>query len=364
MTPPDRRTVLVVDDTPENIAVASSVLREKYRVKVATGGVAAMRVMRDAAPPDLVLLDVIMPDMDGFAVCAEMKADPTLRDIPVIFLTADGSVEAEQRGFALGAVDFMTKPMSPPKLLARVAAHLELADARRALARQNAALLEAARLRDDVDGILRHDLKSPLNAIIGFPALIMEREDVPEKVKGMAQAIESAGYQMLDQINRSLDVFKMETGRYDLEPFPVDLGQTLRGVMDEHTRYAQERHVRMELTGGACALGEEFLLRCLFGNLVKNALEAAPSGSLVTILLRQEGGRAVATVANDGEIPEDIRDRFFQKYATSGKRGGTGLGAYSARLMAETMQGRLTLEQKPGRVLIHVILPVGDGAAA
>ncbi len=121
-----RATVLVVDDTPDNLTLMSSLLRDDYKVKVANSGERALRIARSETPPDLVLLDIMMPEMDGYQVIEQLKGDPATRDIPVIFLTAKATVDDEKKGLELGAVDYITKPISPPIVLARVRTHLSL----------------------------------------------------------------------------------------------------------------------------------------------------------------------------------------------------------------------------------------------
>ena len=132
----EKPTVLVVDDTPENIDVLAGVLRDKYRVKVATNGERALKIALSDNPPDLVLLDIMMPGMSGYEVCEALKADPRTRKVPVIFVTAMNEVADEQRGFEVGGVDYITKPVSPPLVLARVATHLDLFDQNRVLDRK------------------------------------------------------------------------------------------------------------------------------------------------------------------------------------------------------------------------------------
>lgn len=119
-------TVLVVDDLADNLSLMSSLLKDHYRVKVANQGEKGLRIAAQSPSPDLILLDVMMPGMDGYEVCRRLKADPATRDIPVIFLTARADVADEAQGLALGAVDYITKPISPPILLARVQTHLAL----------------------------------------------------------------------------------------------------------------------------------------------------------------------------------------------------------------------------------------------
>jgi len=119
-------TVLVVDDTPDNLTLMGSLLREHFLVKVANHGEKALKIAQSGTPPDLILLDIMMPEMDGYEVCRRLKAVPATRDIPVIFLTARSDPDDERMGLALGAVDYITKPISPPILLARVNTHLAL----------------------------------------------------------------------------------------------------------------------------------------------------------------------------------------------------------------------------------------------
>ena len=126
MEAPARATVLIVDDTADNLSLIGSFLKDLCQIKAANNGAAALRIALSDAPPDLILLDIMMPEMDGYEVCRRLKADPRSRDIPVIFLTARSSVEDEKYGLDLGAVDYISKPISPPIVLARVKNHLSL----------------------------------------------------------------------------------------------------------------------------------------------------------------------------------------------------------------------------------------------
>jgi len=135
-----RPTVLVVDDTPDNLTLMVGLLKDDYRIKVAASGEKALRIARSESPPDLILLDIMMPQLDGYEVCRQLKADAATREIPVIFLTALTETEDEQRGLELGAVDYITKPVSPPIVKARVRTHLKLKAAADFLRDKNAFL--------------------------------------------------------------------------------------------------------------------------------------------------------------------------------------------------------------------------------
>lgn len=122
----NKQTILVVDDTPENLALITNLLKDLYTVKIATSGKKALQIAFSAEPPDLVLLDIMMPEMDGYEVCRQLKSDSQTADIPVIFLTAKSEIDDELKGFDMGAVDYIMKPVSSPIVLARVRTHLRL----------------------------------------------------------------------------------------------------------------------------------------------------------------------------------------------------------------------------------------------
>lgn len=136
----EKQTILAVDDTPENLQLIHGLLKDDYRLKIANRGEAALKIAATLPVPDLILLDIMMPEMDGYEVCKRLKADHITADIPVIFLTAKVEIEDEEKGFEVGAVDYITKPISPPILKARVRTHLLLKGARDYLKDQNAFL--------------------------------------------------------------------------------------------------------------------------------------------------------------------------------------------------------------------------------
>ena len=140
-------TILLVDDAPDNIALLSALLKDKYRLKIATNGVKALQVAAAAPYPDLILLDVVMPEMDGHETCRRLKAAPETADIPVIFLTSRTRLEDEELGLSLGAADYIMKPISPPIVLARVATQLNLKRARELLRDRNRQLEQLVEAR-------------------------------------------------------------------------------------------------------------------------------------------------------------------------------------------------------------------------
>lgn len=346
-----RRKILIVDDVPQNIRILMETLKGDYALIAATNGEKALKLAQADIPPDLILLDITMPGMDGYEVCRRLKSDEKTRGIPVIFVTAKTEVEDEIKGFELGGVDYITKPISPPTVKARVKTHLSLKEAHERLEKQNAELREAARLREDVGNIMRHDLKGPLNSIIALPQIIMEEKNLdPEQVASL-KIVQESGYRMLNMINLSLDLFKMERGIYAIEPVAVDILNVVRRIFDEVQGLVEAKNASLQvLVGGNppnegdrfFVLGEELLCYSMFSNLIKNAVEASPEGETISAIL-EDGEEPAVRIQNQGAVPINIRERFFEKYATSGKSGGTGLGTYSAKLIAETQGGSIEL---------------------
>lgn len=360
-------TILLVDDMPENLALLDGILRKDYRVKAALNGEKALKIAMSDDPPDLILLDIIMPELDGYDVCRRLKADDRTKSIPVIFVTGKSDLEDEITGLTLGAVDYLTKPVSPSIVKARIRNHLELTRARQKLEAQNKMLLETAQLREDVEQITRHDLKNPLNAILSYPQMIEMVGELNDQQRKFLEAIENAGYRILNMINRSLDLVKMERGMYQFRPVPLNLLHVFQTIIKETQDFARRQKIWIELfvndspghdVDRFMVYGEELLCYSMFANLLKNALEASPPEERISISLNTEGEMAVIRIQNTGSVPEAIRDNFFEKYVTSGKQQGTGLGTYSAKLIAETHGGSIQLDAShPGRTTVIVRLP-------
>ena len=233
MDRPDRPTVLVVDDVEAEVNMLVETLADDYEVSVAMDGESALEYLKETLP-DLILLDIIMPDMDGYEVMERIKADKRASDVPLIFCTALTDSMDETRGLELGAVDYIAKPYVPSVILARVRTHLELAGARKELQRQNKILSENIELREQVEQISRHDLKSPLQAIMMAAQLLLHSQMDDETKESILYSQIASCHTILNMINRSMDLYKIEQGIYRLEARQVNaltvLDQTLRGV--------------------------------------------------------------------------------------------------------------------------------------
>jgi len=345
-----RATILVVDDTPDNLHLLSQLFRDEYRVRIAHNGAKALDICCSDTPPDLVLLDVMMPDMDGFEVARRMREHPGAETIPVIFVTAMSGDDARMKGLELGAVDFVTKPIDPAALKPRVRNFLRYVDLHRQLQADYDGMLAAARLRDDVEAITRHDLKGPLAGVIGLAQTLADDDMLDRKQREKLRQIEAAALQALDMVNLSTELYKIETGRFVLDAKAVDIGDLLRRIVETARATFAAKHVTIAVdtdvpVGNEMpqARGDTMLCYSLFQNLLKNACEAAPENSRVTVTLKDESPLRIV-VQNPGTVPPAIRDRFFDKFVTAGKQGGTGLGTYSAKLLATAQGGSIEMD--------------------
>ena len=349
---PNKPCVLVVDDVPENIDVLAGALSRDYNVKVALNGQDALDIAFAKPNPDVVLLDILMPGMDGYEVCRRLKENDDTRGIPVIFVTALDEMDDETRGFETGGVDYITKPIRIPIVLSRVKAHLELKMARESLKAQNRLLEENLRLRDDVDSIIRHDIKTPINVILWGPDIVESEGNLNPNQIDTLRIMKQASYSMLKIMNSSINLIKMERGEYQLQVAPVNVLKSLFQIKNEMRGLMRTKHVDLDIKIGNrepvpfevfIINGEEILFYTVLTNLIKNAIEASPDNEKVTVSL-QDRDLFLILIHNKEAVPEHIRERFFDKYVTAKKISGTGLGTYSARMITETMNGSIHME--------------------
>ena len=252
-------------------------------------------------------------------------------------------------------------------------AHAELAIRNKDLSAQNRILQENIELREHVERIARHDLKAPLSALIGLPQVLLDNYDLPAEAEKVVRLIEQAGHSMLEMLNQSLVLYRLETGAYDLTPAPLDLADMVRRTAARLSTMSVARGHAIRLTRNGLPLtpgdsvpcdGDALLLDPMLQNLLVNALEASPPDGEVGIDIRDEDPDFLTVaMANQGEVPSTIRERMFEKYVTMGKRGGTGLGAYSAALAARAHGGGVALDAaSPGRTTVTVRLPRRPGS--
>jgi PleD family two-component response regulator len=361
----ERPTILVVDDTPDNLHLLSSLFKDEYRVKIAHNGEKALSICQSDTPPDLVLLDIMMPGMDGFEVAQHLRGHPSSEHIPIIFVTAMTGEDARLKGMELGAVDFVTKPIDPDSLKVRVRNFMRYVELHRQLQSDYDSMMETERLKEDVERITRHDMKGPLAGVIGLVQGLAEASNLTDDQRDQIRMVEETALQVLEMINLSNELYKIETGRFVLKPTVVKVAQIIRRIAELTRRVFAVRNLTIAVGTPASveddellALGDPMLCYSLFQNLLKNACEAAPENSTVTFVIHRESPMRI-TLENDGAVPAAIRETFFEKFATAGKQGGTGLGTYSAKLLVMAQGGTIAMEtsDEKNHTCITVTLP-------
>ncbi len=224
------------------------------------------------------------------------------------------------------------------------------------------------RLEKDVERIVRHDLKSPIMSFIWVPRTLRKAANITEEQAVLLGELEQSAHRLLKMINLSLDIFKMEEGTYKFTPEDLNILRVVQNVLHDLSRNIETAKVRVDVrldgrpvNGRECLAvrGEELLCHSMLSNLVGNALEASGPGSVITVDC-ESGERTTLKIHNDTPVPEAVRDTFFDKYSTAGKKFGTGLGTYSARLIAETQGGfiRMHSSEEQGTI-VTVELPAG-----
>ena len=338
--------VLIVDDTLKNIQVLGSVLRgEGLQVSVAQNGAQAIQIARKLKP-DLILLDVMMPEMDGFTACKELKSFPETAEIPVIFLTAKVEANDVVAGLKIGAVDYIAKPFNVPELLVRVRNHLELALAKRKIAVQ-------AEEQKQLLHILCHDLANSIGSVQSF--LSFSDEEFQENLGFYKKAMETSAQNGMDLIELVRKMRALDDGKLALEMVPFRLESLVQKSLELLERKFCDKGVKLE-TQVAQDLwvkvdGISFV-NSVLNNLLTNACKFSEPGKEVRITAKQVDQEVLLCVEDQGiGIPELLLEQLFDpKKATNrpGTKGepGTGFGLPLVRKFVSQFGGRLEILSK------------------
>ena len=344
-------SVLIVDDTVENLRLLASMLGDRgYEVRPVTSGPEALKAVAHD-PPDLVLLDIDMPDMDGYEVCRRLKESEASRDVPVIFVTAFTDPCDKVRAFESGGVDYITKPFHIEEVLARVRVHVELTRARKELAQNYARLRQLERLRDNLVHMVVHDMRTPLQVLLLTISIVRERAKglSPEVAEDLRNAL--AGSQMLTRLcNDLLDVSRLEEGKMPLRRLECDLAEIARGVGTNLAGLDPEREIRVEADGAVQARCDGTVIHRVIENLVSNGIKHTPKGGLLRVVAaRAATGVRVAVHDQGPGIPVAARGKIFEKFGTIEVRAeqtyhSTGLGLTFCKLAIEAHGGTLSVD--------------------
>ncbi|HEY1304202.1 MAG TPA: response regulator [Vicinamibacterales bacterium] len=344
-------SVLVVDDTVENLRLLSALLGEHgYDVRAVTSGRQALQAV-EHDPPDVILLDITMPEMDGFEVCRRLKATERATHIPVIFLTALTDAAAKVRAFDFGGVDYVTKPFQFEEVLARVRTHVALTRAQKALADSYTRLRALEQLRDDLVHMIVHDLRSPLTALhINLNLLKGPVASLGEDSRRDLDASVELVQVLTRMANELLDVSRLEEGRMPIERAACDLTQIAHEVRSALRPIDVDRPIEIESAGSVCVQCDRTLVRRVLENLVSNGITHTPAGSRMRISISRRDGRVRVAVHDQGRgVPLEARARIFEKFGTLENRHersyqSVGLGLAFCKLAIEAQSGTIGVD--------------------
>ena len=352
-------SILIVDDTPENIDVLVKILEgEGFEVLVAKNGERGLGIATKTMP-DLILMDVMMPGIDGYEACRQLKAVEELEEIPVIFLTARSDVEGIVEGFESGGVDYVVKPFKKEELLARIRTNLERAILARELLQLNEQLKaeteaaeQANRAKSAFLANMSHELRTPLNAILGYAQILSKDEELNEKQRSNMATIQHSGEHLLSLITDILDMSKIEAGRIELEPNEFSLPDQLDTLALVFQARAEQIGIQFfyealtELPVGVRT--DERKLRQVLINLLGNAVKFTDEGG-VSLKVGYEGAKVRFQVEDTGigiapESLAEIFEEFKQVADPNHATEGTGLGLPISSKLVQLLGGELQVK--------------------
>jgi len=367
---PQAPSILAVDDTPANLKLLFGLLKERgYRVRPVPSGALALQAAT-AEPPDLILLDIGMPEMDGFEVCARLKADPRTKDVPIIFLSAHTDTEEKVKAFAVGGVDYVTKPFQFAEVDARVATHLELRCQKRELQQSYDTLAELEKSRDSLVHMIVHDLRAPLAAMCAFLELLENdtRDVLSAENHGDIEEALAAAKKMAGMVSAILDVNKLEAGKLVPARSECNVVALAAEVVGSLGSLAGDRVVTVAREQAAVtAQVDRDLVSRVIQNLLANALKFTPACGSVRVTVVQGADVVRVEVADSGPgiAPAD-REKIFEKFGqvsarAEGRQGSsTGLGLAFCKLAVEAHGGCLGVDSEQGEgATFWFTLPAG-----
>jgi two-component system sensor histidine kinase/response regulator len=363
--------ILIVDDTPNNLHLLSSMLEEQgYEVRCANSGKMAL-VAVNTEHPDIILLDINMPDINGYEVCDRLKLDEYTRDIPVIFLSALSEIIDKVRAFSLGGVDYITKPFQLEEVIARIESQLSLrrmqvelqqakAEALRALKQEQ----ELNRLKSEFVSMISHDFRNPLTSIQGFAGLLQYSNSIPapETINRYVEKINTAVDYLLSLLDEILLIGSIEAGKMQYSPIKINLEEFCKELIETIQLGNQQQIYFTCSENSPQAEIDSTLLQQILTNLLSNALKYSPAESQIHLDLDCHNHWAIFKVKDQGiGIPLESQPRLFEAFYRCNNVGeikGTGLGLAIVKKCVEIHQGQIDLHSEEGiGTTITVSLP-------
>ena len=350
--------ILVVDDVMSNVLLLKVLLtNEKFQVITANGGNKCVE-MAKSEHPDLILLDVMMPDISGFDTAVILKKDPETADIPITFLTALNAPSDLVHGFQVGANDFLSKPFSKEELIMRVMHQISLVAAKRIIVQQNDELKRTIGNRDKMYSVIAHDLRSPMASIrmvLNLVVNCLSREVVGDEIFDLIDKANRESEETHDLLDNLLKWTKSQTGRLNVVFQDFDLAEVVPGVVDIFVMIAETKHIELKLDMGASPImvrADKDMLKTVIRNFISNAIKFSNEGSSIDIFVTVQDKFAKINVRDHGVgISEDRLHNLFRAgkttYGTNNEEG-SGLGLQLCQDFAEKNGGSVCVESVQG----------------
>lgn len=365
MTEDRKPLVLVVDDMPRNLQVLSTILdNEGYDITFANNGKQAIEVANSASP-DLILLDVMMPEMDGFEACKILKSNDKTKDIPIIFITGRSQSEDIVEGFKAGAVDYVTKPFNTIEMISRIQNHLELKLSKDKMVETNHKLEEyrneleqTISAKDKFFSIIAHDLRGPFSGFIGLTSMLMEDYEDLQKddVITISNSLNSSAKQLYELLENLLEWSRSQMGKMEYNAVNLDWFDIIVKINTLLDAKSREKNISLinDVKQNTYVFADSNMVNTILRNLVSNALKFTEEGGTITIANEISDDMQSVSVTDTGiGMPDDAMDKIFRidsKYTTPGTNNekGTGLGLILCKELVEKMGGNIKVSSTLG----------------
>ena len=350
--------ILIVDDVVSNVLLLKILLtNEKFQVCTASNGKMCIEVAK-AEKPDLILLDVMMPELNGFDTAVILKKDPETLDIPIIFLTALNNPTDLVKGFQVGANDFLTKPFNKEELVMRVKHQIELVAAKRFIVQQNEELKRTISNRDKMYSVIAHDLRSPMASIrmvLNLAVNVVSPETVGEEIFNLLDKANRESEETHDLLDNLLKWTKSQTGRLNVVYQDMDLNEVVPGVVDIFQMIAEMKKIHLKYIPCDEQLmvrADNDMIKTILRNLISNAIKFTPEDKGIEVFIKREGDFARVSVQDHGVgiTPERLGSIFKKGETTYGTGGeeGSGLGLQLCQDFARKNGGEAYVESVQG----------------
>jgi signal transduction histidine kinase len=360
----EKSVVLIVDDNPTNIkVVAENIKTENIDIAVAMNGKKALSIARNIKP-DLILLDIMMPEMDGYEVCQILKEDETTKDIPIIFLTAKTGTDSIVKGFELGAVDYIPKPFNSAELIQRVKTHLKIQHYRNKINKDKENLEKLNIEKNEFLGITAHDLKNPIFGIQMLAKLIIEDDTLtPEENREFIHDIINSCDRMIDIITKLLDLNAIESGKVKIYVEVCDLNDIAKNIIDQYQNKAKNKNINVIFESSSDGIGivDQFALMQILDNLISNALKFSPFNKNIHVILWDDNGKIFVEIKDEGPgMNENDIKHLFKKFSKlsarpTGGENSTGLGLSIVKRYIDAMNGNINVVSNVGQGTSFII---------